>query len=85
MNFTFMAKFRTILKLAYLMKTLNPDIVHTIGRARYYSIPACYLAKIDKTVISIRSIYKQLLVEKWHHRFIDKFIKNDVDIGIRIL
>lgn len=82
MNFTFMKKPRTILKLAYLIKTLNPDIVHTIGRARYYSIPACYLAKIDKTVISIRSIYKQLLVEKWYHRFIDKFIFKKVKLAL---
>ena len=58
---------------------MNPDIVHTVGRSWYYTIPACYLAGIGNLIISSRSIPPW---KKWYHRIIDRLLLKKVKLAM---
>ena len=79
LNHSSFKKIRTILSLGIKLKQLKPDIVHTIGRSWYYTIPACYLAGIRNLIISSRSIPPW---KKWYHRIIDRLLLKKVKLAM---
>ena len=78
-NYSILSKIRTILALRTKLKHLKPDIVHTIGRSWYYTIPACYLSGIQNIIISSRSIPPW---KKWYHRMADKLLFKKVKLAM---
>ena len=66
----------TILRLRMLINSINPHIIHTIGRSWYYAIPAS-IGINSKVVISSQSIPPW---KGWIYKFLDKLLLKRVPL-----
>ena len=67
-------KIRSIWQLHILFRKINADIIHTVGRSWYYTIPSSIFIK-SKIFVSSHSIPSW---KKWFHKLADKILLRKV-------
>ncbi len=75
-NPNFLRKPLTILRLRKLINSINPQVIHSIGRSWYYGIPAS-IGINTKVVISSQSIPPW---KGWTYKLLDKLLFKNVSL-----
>jgi glycosyltransferase involved in cell wall biosynthesis len=72
-------KVQVLSRLYWRLRSIKPDIVHTIGRSWYYAIPAAHLAGVPYVIAAGRSIPRW---KRTYHLWLDRVLLRLVDVGL---